>query len=273
MRIALGVEYDGSRFHGWQRQHHARTVQGELEAALGVVADTPVNIICAGRTDSGVHACHQVVHFDTDAPRSERSWVLGANSNMSTDVSVLWARVVPEHFHARFSARSRVYDYLILNRQARAGLWQAKVTWECRPLDPERMRVAAQHWIGEHDFSSFRARDCQAAHAVRTVFRFDVIKDSAMIVLRVSANAFLQHMVRNFAGVLIEIGTGRKPPAWAGEVLAYRERERGGVTAPPHGLYLSAVEYPKAFDLPCGNAPTPRLPAYTGPGFSHQNPI
>jgi tRNA pseudouridine38-40 synthase len=267
MRIALGVEYDGSCFNGWQRQHGVRTVQGELETALATVANQPVTTVCAGRTDSGVHALYQVVHFETPVTRSARSWVLGANSNLPRDVAVLWAREVTDDFHARFSARSRAYVYLICNRPTRPGLWHGRVTWDYRPLDVGRMGEAARYWLGEHDFSSFRAKGCQSRHPVRTVYRCEVERLAEVVVLHVEANAFLQHMVRNFAGVLAEIGSGTRPPEWAAEVLAWRQRERGGVTAPPDGLYLRAVTYPDAFALPPPPRAVPLPVAYHGYAF------
>ncbi|MGR8921296.1 MAG: tRNA pseudouridine(38-40) synthase TruA [Gammaproteobacteria bacterium] len=267
MRIALGVEYDGSRFHGWQRQRDERTVQAELERALTRVADEPVDVVCAGRTDTGVHATGQVVHFDTGAHRSERSWVLGSNVNLPGDVAVVWARPVPDDFHARFSARSRTYVYLISTRQARPGLWSGRVSWECRPLELARMQAAATALVGEHDFSSFRAKGCQAHSPVRTIHRLELTERDGLITLTVEANAFLQHMVRNLAGVLMEIGRGRRVPAWAAEVLAARERERGGVTAPPSGLYLAAVRYAEEFGLPAAAGAAPALAAYAGAAF------
>lgn len=250
MRIALGIEYDGSAFSGWQRQHHARSVQAELERALGAVAAHEVIVQCAGRTDSKVHASYQVAHFDTDAVRSTRAWTLGTNVNLPADVTVVWARAVPESFHARFSALSRTYEYVICNRPTRPGLWHGRVTWECHPLDAERMKSAAQYWLGEHDFSSFRAQGCQAKHPIRTILRCEVLATEGFVKLVVEANAFLQHMVRNLAGVLLEIGRGTRAPEWALEVLQRRSREAGGVTAPPHGLYLVAVRYPEPFGLP-----------------------
>lgn len=250
MRIALGIEYDGSRFSGWQRQHHARSVQAELERALSQVAAHPVVVHCAGRTDSGVHASYQVAHFETQATREARAWTFGANAHLPADVAVLWARPVPETFHARFSARSRAYEYVICNRPTRPGLFHGRVTWECRPLDVSHMASAARHWLGEHDFSSFRAQGCQSRHPIRTVERCDISADSGFITVQVEANAFLQHMVRNFAGVLIDIGRGKRPPEWALEVLEKRSRAAGGVTAPPHGLTLVAVRYPEDYALP-----------------------
>lgn len=267
MRIALGVEYAGAAFNGWQRQRGVRTVQGVLEAALGRVADHDVHLHCAGRTDSGVHALYQVAHFDTAALRGPRSWVLGANSNLPADVSVTWACEVPPSFHARFSATSRRYRYLISNRPARPGLWHGRVTWECRPLDVARMAAAARYLVGEHDFSAFRAKGCQARHPVRTVTTCRIDAADGLIVLTVEANAFLQHMVRNFAGVLLQIGMGQQPPAWAREVLECRAREQGGVTAPPDGLYLVGITYPADYVLPAPPAVAPLPAAYTGPAW------
>ena len=250
MRIALGVEYDGRRFHGWESQRNARTVQDSLEQALARVADEPVRTVCAGRTDAGVHGLGQVVHFDTRAERSERSWVFGANANLPGDVAVLWARPVGEEFHARFAAMGRSYRYVIFNRPVRPAVLKGLVSWECRPLDVVPMAEAAATLLGEHDFSAFRAAGCQARSPVRTLHRLDVRRDAEMVFLEVEANAFLQHMVRNLAGVLMAIGDGRRPPEWAAEVLAGRDRRLGGVTAPPHGLYLTAVRYGPEHDLP-----------------------
>lgn len=250
MRYALGIEYDGSAFCGWQRQHHARSVQEVLETALGRVADHPVRVQCAGRTDSGVHASYQVAHFDSEARRDARAWTFGSNVHLPSDVAVLWSTPVPDDFNARFSATARAYEYIICNRPARPGLFHRRVTWECRPLDIERMASAARYWLGEHDFSAFRAQGCQARHPVRTVLRFDVTAAAGFITLAVEANAFLQHMVRNFAGVLIAIGRGQRPPEWAAEVLASRSRVAAGVCAPPDGLYLVAVRYPEVYALP-----------------------
>ena len=254
MRIALGLEYDGSCFSGWQLQAHARSVQGCLEEALGRVADHSVRVHCAGRTDAGVHARSQIVHFDTDAQRSPHSWVLGTNTNLPGEISLLWAQIVEEEFHARFSATGRSYRYLILNRRSRPALLRGKVTWEHKPLDAERMHAAAQHLLGEHDFSAYRAQGCQAKSPVRHVRRINVRREGEWIVLDIDANAFLHHMVRNIAGVLIAIGEGRQSTAWSREVLETRNRTLGGVTAPPDGLYLAAVQYPERYAIP---APPP----------------
>lgn len=254
VRVALGLEYDGSDFRGWQTQPGGPTVQSCVEQALSRVADHPVKAVCAGRTDTGVHASGQVIHFDTHAERHERSWVLGANVNLPSSVSVVWAMPVAEDFHARFSALVRRYRYVILNRPTRSGLLASRVTWECRPLAVEPMREAAQYLRGEHDFSGYRAQACQAKSPVRTVNRLDLIRIHEMIVLDIEANAFLYHMVRNIVGVLMAIGRGEASPTWADDVLTGRDRASGGVTAPPHGLYLTRVGYSDRYRLP---APSP----------------
>ncbi len=251
MRIALGVEYDGQGFHGWQAQQEGvRTVQVVLEQALSRVANHPLRVVCAGRTDTGVHALGQVVHFDTEAARSERNWLLGSNVNLPPDVAVTWVREVSEDFSARFSAVSRRYRYFILNRTARSAVLAGRVTWVHRPLDAEMMHHAGQVLVGEHDFSSYRALGCQAKSPVRTLHSLTVERHGDFVVLSVHANAFLHHMIRNIAGVLIAIGKGDRPAPWAAEVLALRDRTLGGVTAPPQGLYFEQVEYPPEFGIP-----------------------
>lgn len=257
MRIALGIEYSGSAFHGWQSQRHtASTIQGCVESALSRVAAAPTAIVAAGRTDAGVHAHGQVVHFDTGVHRDQVAWVLGVNRYLPPAVSVQWARAVPDAFHARFSAQWRRYRYVIHDARARSALLAGRVTWHHYPLDAERMAQAGRSLIGEHDFSSFRGQECQAKSPVRTVQTLTVARRGPLVVLEIQANAFLHHMVRNIAGVLMSIGKGDRSTAWAGEVLAHRDRRRGGVTAPPDGLYLTAVGYPAAFGLP-GPAPLP----------------
>lgn len=251
MRVALGIEYDGADFRGWQTQQQGvRTIQACLEQALSRVADHPVQVICAGRTDAGVHGIGQVVHFDTRAQRPPRSWVLGSNSNLPADISVVWAQPVPETFHARFSALARRYRYIILSRPFRSALYRRRATWYHRSLDEARMYEAGQYLLGTHDFTSFRALECQARHPVRTVYALEVERRGNFIYIEVEANAFLHHMVRNIAGVLMAIGTGERPIAWAQEVLEFRNRTLGGVTAPADGLYLIQVRYPDAFQFP-----------------------
>lgn len=249
-RIAVGIEYDGSPFAGWQLQPDQPTVQGAVEDALGRVADHTVRVTCAGRTDAGVHATGQVVHFDSAAPRSEWSWVLGANANLPRAVAVRWARFVPDDFNARFSALSRSYRYLLLNRATRPGLEHQRVAWMHRELDAARMHEAAQVLLGEHDFSAFRAQGCQAKTPVRTLHRLDVSREGQLIVFELRANAFLHHMVRNLVGALARIGQGAADGAWLADLLAGRDRTRAPATAPAAGLYLTAVEYPGAYGLP-----------------------
>ncbi|MEO4048219.1 tRNA pseudouridine(38-40) synthase TruA [Pseudomonas sp. CAU 1711] len=250
-RIALGIEYKGARYRGWQRQEAGvPSVQAALEKALAQVAAEPVGVICAGRTDAGVHASGQVVHFDTRVERPLKAWVMGGNANLPADISVTWAKVMPADFHARFKAFARRYRYVIYNDPIRPAHLAEEVTWNHRPLDVTRMREAARLLVGTHDFTSFRAVQCQAKSPVKTVHHLEVIEHGRFIVIDVRANAFLHHMVRNFAGVLMTIGAGERDPAWVGEVLAARDRRAGGVTAHPYGLYLVQVEYPQEFDLP-----------------------
>ncbi len=257
MRVVCAVEYDGSAFSGWQRQEHARSVQTTLEAALSKVADHPVQTSCAGRTDAGVHATWQVIHFDSDAERSERSWVLGTNSNLPGAVRLLSARPVAGDFHARFSAQARRYRYLILNRPVASALLRHRVTWAHEPLDEARMQAGARYLLGEHDFSSFRALACQAKSPRRTVHRLEVSRGGEYLYLEVEANAFLHHMVRNIAGVLMAVGRGVQQPDWVADVLASRDRTQGGVTAPAAGLYLVGVRYPPQYGIaPLGSLPT-----------------
>lgn len=243
MRIALGIEYDGSPFCGWQRQKGSRTVQEALERAVSKVADAPVGLCAAGRTDTGVHATEQVVHFDSTARRSARAWVLGVNTHLPDPVSVLWARTVQEDFHARYSAISRRYRYVILNRPTRPALLRERATWIHQALDRECMQAAARHLQGTHDFSSYRALACQAKSPVRTVHELSVQRRGAFLFVDILADGFLHHMVRNIAGVLITIGRGEQQAGWAATVLERRDRTLGGVTAPAAGLYLVKVQY------------------------------
>jgi tRNA pseudouridine38-40 synthase len=250
MKIALGLEYDGGKFKGWQWQQGARTVQGSVEAALTRVANHPVKVVCAGRTDAGVHAAGQVVHFETHAQRSMRSWVLGANANLPPDIGVTWAQSTADDFHARFSAISRRYRYIILNRWLRPILLRTKIAWQRLPLDEKRMQEAAAYLVGEHDFTSFQALACQAKNPVRTMYELSVNREEDCVYVDVHANAFLYHMVRNITGVLMSIGSGDRPPRWAAELLQIRDRGRGGITAPADGLYLVHISYAASFGLP-----------------------
>lgn len=250
MRVAAVVEYDGSGFSGWQRQDAAPSVQATVEQALSQVADTPVVVTTAGRTDAGVHALAQVIHFDTDVARSGYAWMRGANSNLPTSVALRWVQEVTPEFHARFSATSRRYRYVILNRAVRPTFLAGRVTHAYRPLEVAPMQAAADLLIGTHDFSSFRAVQCQAKSPVREVRRLEIARHNDLVIIDIEANAFLHHMVRNIAGVLMDIGAGEKDPAWARTVLEARDRTVGGITAPPDGLYLTAVTFPEHFDIP-----------------------
>ena len=247
MRIALGVEYDGTAYNGWQRQRTGHGVQERLESALSDVADEPIEVVCAGRTDTGVHASGQVVHFDTNSTRSDRGWLLGANTNLPEDISVTWAAHVSDEFHARFSATSRRYQYRILNQLQRPALHRHRAWWVYEPLDVEAMQRAAQALVGKHDFSSFRAAGCQASTPIREITSLEIMQEGEWIMLDVTANAFLQHMVRNIAGTLVAVGKGEETPDWVAAVLAVRDRTAGGMAAPPHGLTLVSVEYPPGF--------------------------
>jgi len=250
-RIALGVEYDGHGFSGWQAQKEGVvTVQGTVEAALSKVANESIRVICAGRTDTGVHAAEQVVHFETEVERKNRSWVYGANANLPDDVCILWAKPVSSEFHARFSARRRRYQYVIFNRQIRPTYLAYRTTWEYRSLDEGRMQQAANYLIGKHDFNAYRAISCQANSPVREVYGLKVTRKNEFIFIDIEANAFLHHMVRNIAGVLMDIGAGKCEPVWAQEILDTKDRTQGGMTAPSAGLYLTGVSYEDGFDLP-----------------------
>ena len=250
MRMALGLEYDGTAYNGWQRQRTGVGVQERLEAALSQVADDKIEVTCAGRTDTGVHASGQVVHFDTSSERTRRGWLLGANSNLPADINVTWAASVDDEFHARFSAVSRTYRYMILNRLERSALFRDRAWWVHEALDADRMQRAAQLLTGQHDFSAFRAAGCQAATPIREISSITVTRKGDWIGLEVTANAFLQHMVRNITGTLAAIGCGDQDVAWMRAVLESRDRKQGGIAAPPHGLTLVSVRYPDSYALP-----------------------
>ena len=250
MRIALGVEYDGSGFCGWQTQAAGCAVQDALERALSEVASEPVATTCAGRTDAGVHALAQVVHFDTAAGRPEAAWVRGVNTLLPPACAVNWSRPVAGDFHARYAALARCYRYLLLNHPVRSAADRARVGWFHLPLDLEKMQRAARLLIGEHDFSAFRSSECQAKTPVRTLSRLDVTRRGDHLVFDFRANAFLHHMVRNIVGCLVYVGKGRFPPEWLGEVLAGRDRKRAAPTFEAAGLYLARVEYDARWGLP-----------------------
>lgn len=250
-RVALSVEYMGRGFHGFQVQPNGvATVQQALEVALSKVANEKITLVCAGRTDAGVHATAQIIHFDTQAHRLEKAWLLGTRPHLPDCVSISWAKNVVPQFHARFSAQARTYRYLISDRRLNSGLLHHQITWSNRPLDINAMRAGAAYLIGQHDFTSFRATQCQAKSPVRNIYHLHIIRRGDLIVLEVQANAFLHHMVRNIVGVLMAVGTGDIPPAKVADILAAQNRAAGGVTAKPHGLYLVAVDYPKVFNLP-----------------------
>jgi tRNA pseudouridine38-40 synthase len=250
-RIALGVEYKGTDFHGFQTQPSGvKTVQQALQFALSKVADEEITLVCAGRTDAGVHATQQVVHFDTSAIRPEKAWVLGTKPHLPDSVIVRWAKNVAPQFHARFSALNRTYRYLLSDAATASALVAHQVTWSSRKLDLDLMCQAARYLVGEQDFTSFRATQCQAKSPVRTIHHLHLVRRGDLIILEVQANAFLHHMVRNIVGVLMAVGVGDKPIDWVKEVLDAKDRSKGAVTAKPFGLYLVNVDYPAEFNIP-----------------------
>lgn len=250
MRLALGISYNGLAYHGWQSQPSGQTVQDRLEAALGRFSGARVGTLCAGRTDAGVHALMQVVHFDTDLQRPEFAWVRGPNALLPTDIAVQWARQVPASFHCRGSATSRRYAYIVLDSPVRPSLDAGRVGWVFKPLSLEPMQRAAQHLLGEHDFSSFRASACQALSPVKHLMSIDIRRSGVYWRFEFEANAFLHHMIRNVMGCLIMIGDGRRPPDWMAEVLAERNRDAAAPTFSPNGLYFVGPRYDSAWGLP-----------------------
>ncbi|NOX70814.1 MAG: tRNA pseudouridine(38-40) synthase TruA [Gammaproteobacteria bacterium] len=255
MRIALGIEYDGTAYNGWQRQKIGRGVQARVEKALSEVANHEVVVICSGRTDTGVHASGQVIHFDTNSKRTEQNWILGANSNLPDDINVQWAAGVADAFNARYCASARTYRYLILNSRVRSALFRHRVWCVHDPLDEKRMQAGADYLLGKHDFSAFRAAGCQASTPVRDMSRLDVERHGSWLSITVTANAFLQHMVRNITGTLVAIGNGEREPEWAQVILAGRDRTAGGIAAPAQGLTLVKVDYPADFEIPISPIP------------------
>jgi len=250
MRYALGVEYDGSQYFGWQRQKSVVSVQQTLEEALSKIADEPIEIVCAGRTDTGVNATNQVVHFDTTKQRKDVAWTLGVNTNLPKDIAVSWVKPVDEEFHARFSATARRYRYIIYNNSLRSAILSQGLSFCHYPLNADLMHQAAQYLVGQHDFTSFRTVHCQSHSPVRTIMHCNVIRQGDYVILDVKANAFLHHMVRNIAGSLMKVGQELKPVTWISEVLAAKNRCLAGITAPSAGLYFVDVDYPEEFDLP-----------------------
>lgn len=245
------VSYEGTHYHGWQRQKHVdHTLQQTLEIALGRIANEPVEVVCAGRTDAGVHATAQVIHFDTQARRNAQAWVSGTNHFLPDSLSVRWVGGVSSEFHARFGARSRTYRYFILNSRIRPAVAARNLTWFSPRLDEVAMAQGGQLLLGEHDFSSFRDSECQSRTPFRNLLDLQVLRAGEVVMIQVKANAFLHHMVRNIAGTLLDVGSGRRPPEWMAEVLGARQRSAAGVTAPPDGLYFVAVDYPPVHALP-----------------------
>ena len=250
MRVALGLEYSGAPFTGWQSQADGRGVQDALERALRAIADAPVGTIAAGRTDTGVHATLQIVHFDTDAQRPESAWIRGVNTHLPPEIAVQWAQSMPAEFHARFAASARHYTYLLVRRGARPGLLAGRVGWYHRSLDVGAMREAAAALIGTHDFSAFRAADCQAASPVKTLSSLGVESDGPYIRFDLSANAFLHHMIRNIVGAVVYVGAGKQPATWLADLLAARDRTRAAPTFAADGLYLTGADYDAKWGLP-----------------------
>lgn len=259
MRYAAGVEYIGTAYSGWQALQGRQTVQAALEQAIGKVANHPLEVVAAGRTDAGVHALQQIVHFDSEARRSDYAWLLGSNTNLPSDVSLRWVQPVAGHFHARYSALARRYRYVIHNLRARSALCRERAAWWPQRLDAAAMHEAAQSLLGEQDFSAFRDSQCQSPTAMRNLHRLTVQRRGEFVVLDVVGNAFLHHMVRNISGTLLQVGMGERPVSWVAEVLASRDRRRAGITAPAAGLYFVGPEYPAEFALP--EPPAPWFPA------------
>lgn len=250
MRIALGIEYDGSRYHGWQAQKSVASVQGVLQQALTKIADEPILVTCAGRTDTGVHATGQVVHFDTEARRHPDAWIWGTNTYLPPDVVVRWAKSVDYGFHARFVALGRCYRYIIYNNPIRPAILSPRVTWHYYPLDVDLMQQGANHLLGERNFSSFRSSECSSRSVMRNMRSIKISRQNDLVLIDLEANAFLHHMVRNIVGVLTRVGSGWEKPEWVGKVLAAEDRRMAAETAPAQGLYLVQVHYPKQYNFP-----------------------
>jgi tRNA pseudouridine38-40 synthase len=252
MRIALGVEYDGSGYNGWQSQPDVPNVQDALQMALSEIAGESIAILAAVRTDTGVHALEQVIHFDTNTDRPLTAWMRGTNAMLPKDIAVLWAHPVSDEFHARFSAQARSYQYVLINRPSRTAVHHGKVGWFHLPLDVAAMRTAAKYLLGEHDFSAFRSSQCQAKTPLKNLAQLDIQQQGDTIIFNLTANAFLHHMVRNILGCLLYVGKGKYPPDWVREVLEGRERKFAAPTFAPDGLYLRHITYDPKWQLPQG---------------------
>jgi tRNA pseudouridine38-40 synthase len=250
MRIALGIEYDGSHYAGWQSQHHLKTIQDHLEKAISTVANEKIELFCAGRTDAGVHATGQVAHFNTNTTRPMSAWIKGVNTYLPSSIAIQWSKEVADGFHARFSAVTRKYRYIIYNHSARSAVLNHKVSWYVRPLNADMMHDAAQCLLGEHDFSSFRSSQCESKTPMRNLHSIHIVRNHHFVIVEIEANAFLHHMVRNIVGTLLPIGTGLKNAEWLFEVLSAKNRQLAGETAKPDGLYLIEVTYPKSYAIP-----------------------
>lgn len=258
MKITLALEYDGRGFCGWQSQPSGCGVQNALEKALAEIAGCPVAVTAAGRTDTGVHASYQVAHFEVEVERPITAWVRGVNSYLPDGVAVSWAKAMPDDFHARFSVEERGYRYVLFNHPTRPGLMSGKVGWHHRPLDAAQMQAAALQLVGQHDFSAFRAAECQAKSPVKHIRQVQLVRHGDYLVLDIRADGFLHHMVRNIVGCLVHVGVGNAPPDWIAELLQHKDRTRAAPTFMPDGLYLSTIRYPSRFDLPeSGRNPWP----------------
>jgi tRNA pseudouridine38-40 synthase len=249
-RYAAQVEYLGTHYSGWQRQGHTKTVQGCVEQAISTVANHIIEVQCAGRTDAGVHATAQVIHFDSASPRTIKSWLLGTNANLPEDIRIIWVVEVDETFHARFSAESRTYRYIIYTRSVATSILKSRVTWVKKPLNVVAMNGASQYLLGEQDFTSFRAANCQSTTPMRNIMETRVTKSGKFIVFEIKGNAFLYHMVRNIIGTLIDVGLDHKPSTWVKPLLLLKDRNKASPTAAPDGLYLVSVSYPSKYGLP-----------------------
>jgi len=250
MRYALGIEYDGKNYCGWQRQKSVVSVQQTLEQALSKIADEPIEVVCAGRTDTGVNATNQVIHFDTTKIRKDAAWTLGVNTHLPDDIAVTWVKAVADEFHARFSATARRYRYVIYNNKLRSAILSHGISHWHQPLDEQLMHQGAQHLVGKHDFTSFRTVHCQSHSPVRTIEHCQITRQGKFIIVDIKANAFLHHMVRNIVGSLMRVGQSQESSTWIKDVLELKNRCMAGVTAPPEGLYFVEVDYPQQFELP-----------------------